>query len=101
MKETRILMGMPLTVEICDATATQADIDATFGYFAYIDQTFSTYKADSEITKINNGLIEEGQYSPNMKTIFELSEKTKEETNGYFDIKNNEGKYDPSGLVKG
>jgi len=35
-----------------------------------------------------------------MKTILSLCEKTKTETNGYFDISRN-GKLDPSGLVKG
>ncbi len=35
-----------------------------------------------------------------MKVIFKLSEKTKKETNGYFDIFY-KGKYDPSGIVKG
>jgi thiamine biosynthesis lipoprotein len=35
-----------------------------------------------------------------MKTVFRLSEKTREETYGYFDILRH-GRYDPSGLVKG
>jgi thiamine biosynthesis lipoprotein len=110
MKETRILMGMPVTVEIVFASPiglrprdsdVSSAINKVFDYFTYIDQTFSTFKSDSEITKINQGLLTPEQYSEDMKTVFELSEKTKQETQGYFDIKNNQGIYDPSGLVKG
>ncbi len=101
LKETRVIMGMPVTVEICDASATQKNIDQVFDYFTYVDEKFSTFKPESEITNINNGLILPKDYSQDMKTVFELSEKTKQETNGYFDIVNNEGKFDPSGLVKG
>ncbi len=101
MKETRIIMGMPVTIEICDAPVTQKTIDQVFAYFEYVDEKFSTYKSTSEITKINQGLIEKENFSPDMKTVFELCEKTKQETDGYFDIVNNNGIYDPSGIVKG
>lgn len=54
----------------------------------------------SEISKINRNLIREADYSEDMKEILRLSEKTKELTQGYFNISMN-GKRDPSGLVKG
>jgi thiamine biosynthesis lipoprotein len=100
MKETRLLMGMPITVEIVDVTATQDDLDNVFTYFAWVDETFSTYKATSEISRINRGEVVEAEYSDAMKTILALSEQTKRDTHGYFDIRR-DGKYDPSGIVKG
>lgn len=101
MKETRLLMGMPITVEIIDKSAEQNAINKVFEYFKYIDEKFSPFKTTSEITKINNQEIAEKNYSLDMKAVFLLSEKTKKETNGYFDIAGNNGKYNPSGLVKG
>jgi len=101
MRETRILMGMPVTVEIVDATASQDAINKVFEYFVYVDDKFSTYKTTSEITKINDGLLKLENASQDMKEVFLLCDKTKEETNGYFDIVNRDGKLDPSGLVKG
>ncbi len=101
MKETKLLMGMPISVEIVDETATQDNINKIFDYFKYIDEKFSVFKNNSEITKINNGKIKKADYSFDMKTIFELAEQTKKETDGYFDIVNNNGKYNPSGIVKG
>ena len=93
-------MGMPITIEIVDASAKKSDIDMIFDYFRSIDQKFSVYKNDSEITKINKGQIKPKEYSQDMKTVFKLCQQTKKETNGYFDIKHM-GKIDPSGLVKG
>ena len=101
MKETKILMGMPVTVEIADPGANSRDIDDVFSYFEYIDDTFSTFKSSSEITRINRGELDRSQWSPDMKEIFDLAERTKNETNGYFDIKTPGGSYDPSGVVKG
>ncbi len=56
MKQTRLLMGMPITIDVIDATVTQQDLDTVFAYFVAVDTTFSTYKAESEISKINRGV---------------------------------------------
>src|SRR5579862_7542675 len=100
MKETRLLMGMPITIEITDATAIQNDLDLIFTYFTSIDERFSTYKESSEISQINRRELLPADYSADMRTILALSEQTKRETEGYFDIHHN-GLLDPSGLVKG
>src|SRR5437763_21234 len=100
MRQTRLLMGMPITIEIVDSWATAEAFEAVYSYFEYVDRKFSTYKPDSEITLINENKMTLSQSSQDMQTIFSLAERTKQETNGYFDIVRN-GKYDPSGLVKG
>jgi len=100
MKETRILMGMPVTLEVVDAAATPVLLDLIFNYFAYIDNTFSTYKAHSEISRINRHELALEDASEDMRTIFALAEQTRLESNGFFDIRHN-GLIDPSGLVKG
>ncbi len=92
---------MPITVEIVDINADQKSLDLIFEYFTFIDNKFSTYKKESEISQINMGLINEAKYSKEMREIFELSEKTKQETEEYFDIRKPNGFLDPSGLVKG
>lgn len=94
-------MGMETTVEIADEKFEKGLFEMTFIYLLKIDEKFSIRKSASEIFCINSELIKYAEYSEEMKTIFELAEKTKNETSGYFDIKNKSGKYDPSGLVKG
>jgi len=101
MKETRIIMGMPITVEIVDSSAKEKDLDDVFSYFQNVESKFSKYKETSEVSKINNGEISESEYSEDMKIVLELSEETKNLTNGYFNIVTPDGKIDPSGLVKG
>jgi thiamine biosynthesis lipoprotein len=101
MKQTRILMGMPITVEIVDPHATEEIFNEVFRYFTHIDEKFSTYKSTSEITAINDGQLAPSDASEEMQLVFAMCEETKQQTGGYFDIKTPAGKYDPSGLVKG
>ncbi len=93
-------MGMPVTVEIVDGSATPDLLDSVFGYFQYVDRKFSTYKDDSEISCINRGELELAAASEDMKTIFALADQTRDQTGGYFDMRH-AGAYDPSGVVKG
>lgn len=101
MKQTRLLMGMPVTVEIIDPRATEAIFNEVYDYFSHIDETFSTYKPTSEIEAINRGELALADASAEMQIVFAMCEETKRETGGYFDIKTPQGTYDPSGLVKG
>jgi thiamine biosynthesis lipoprotein len=105
MRQVRAIMGMPITVEVVSGQTTDEHLDQTvqkvFAYFTSIDEQFSTYKNTSEISRINRGEINPDQYSSEMREVFALAEKTKKETNGYFEIKKPDGSLDPSGIVKG
>lgn len=100
LKQTRILMGMPVSFEVVDAGAPPDLCDEVFAYFEYVDEKFSTYKDLSEISLINRGALTVEESSLDMRTVFHLAEEMKLRTNGYFDIRH-DGRYDPSGLVKG
>ena len=100
MKQTSLVMGMPITLEIVDAAVTQNDMDVVFAYFFSVDERFSTYKETSEISQFNRGELLPKQYSEDLRTVLALCEQTKKETRGYFDIWH-DGMYDPSGIVKG
>ena len=100
MKETRIIMGMPVVIEVVDHGLSLDAFEAVFAYLVAVDERFSTYKPTSEISLFNEGKISRENLSTEMREVFTLSEKTKQETHGYFDIFRN-GVCDPSGLVKG
>lgn len=89
---------MPITVNVLHEDA-KSLIKACFRYFGQVDRKFSTYKASSEISKINEGLPKK-LWSSQMKEVLRLCDETKKLTHGYFNIEHN-GKIDPSGLVKG
>jgi thiamine biosynthesis lipoprotein len=94
-------MGMPVQLEIVDSHATQVNYDAVFEYLVSVDERFSTYKDESEISKINRQEIQEEEYSKEMQEVLALSQETSEITDGYFNIMTPRGTLDPSGLVKG
>lgn len=98
MKQTRIIMGMPITVEL-DQLASEDVLESVFDYFRQVDARYSTYKSDSEISQINRGLPRR-RWSDEMKTVLDLCEDTRRQTKGYFNIEH-QGHLDPSGLVKG
>lgn len=101
MRAIRLTMGMPASVEIADANASQNDVEDVFRYFAHVDEVFSTYKNESEISRFNRREIAARDLSAEMQEVLALAEKTKEETEGFFDARKPGGLLDPSGIVKG
>ncbi len=101
MKKTEWIMGLPITIEILDSKTDENIFNEIFSYFHKIDNRFSTYKEDSEISKINKGEEKEDYYSSEMRNILTLCEQTRLATNGFFDIHRKDGSLEPAGLVKG
>lgn len=100
MKQTRLIMGMPITITILDISAQTGDFNEVFTVFKKIDSQFSPYKKTSEVSRLNRKELLLEDISQEMREIFRLSDITKRESNGYFDIYRN-GVLDPSGIVKG
>jgi thiamine biosynthesis lipoprotein len=101
MKDSRAAMGMPITVEIADASASMADIDAVFAYFEHVNLVFSVHRNDSEISRINRGEVVYENYTDEVKEVLARTEDTRRVTQGYFDALRPNKLYDPSGVVKG
>ncbi|HEV8666709.1 MAG TPA: FAD:protein FMN transferase [Candidatus Paceibacterota bacterium] len=92
---------MPITIEVVDDTAKVGMLADLFAYFSEVDERFSTYKETSEIMSINRGELQIADASTEMQEVFALAEKTKAETDGYFNMQQPNGSLDPSGIVKG
>ncbi len=97
---TRIIMGMPITIAVADSVD-QAVIDATFDLFVAVDEKFSTYRAESEISRFNKGELREEELSTDVHHVFALARQTEKESHGYFNMQKPDGRLDPSGIVKG
>ncbi len=76
-------MGMPVSV----AVRGDADLDPVFDWLRWVDATFSTYRADSAISRGDHR-------DPLVREVLARCEELRERTGGAFDG-------DPMGLVKG
>jgi FAD:protein FMN transferase len=94
MHRVEQIMGMPIVVEVRDD---DAPFDEVFAWFRRVDETFSTYKPESEISRVARG---EQPESAEVREILARCDALRVQTNGYFDAYAG-GTLDPSGLVKG
>jgi thiamine biosynthesis lipoprotein len=95
-------MGMPVVVDVRDQDVDDAVFDRVFDWLRFVDATFSTYKADSEISRINRGELELADAHETVREVLDRCEELRQETGGYFDARAPlPGLVDPSGLVKG
>ena len=73
-----------------------------FDWLRFVDATFSTYKDDSEISRINRGELDLADAHETVREVLDRCEELRQETDGYFDVHAPlPGRIDPSGLVKG
>jgi FAD:protein FMN transferase len=76
-------------------------VDKVEEFLHKVDENFSTYKSDSEVSRIRIGDLEVVDASEDVKEVWRLCEYARELTLGAFDPWKVEGGFDPSGLVKG
>lgn len=102
IRRVELVMGMPITVDVRDDCADDALLDRVFDWFREVDATFSTYKADSEISRLNRDELALRECSAEVRWVIARCRELTAETDGYFDAEAVvRGTLDPSGLVKG
>lgn len=99
MRQTELIMGMPITVEVIGGT--DAILRSVFDHFRHVDAVFSTYKPSSEISRFNRGELLKDDLSEEVTAVLSECDRYKRDTQGFFDIARPDGGTDPSGLVKG
>ena len=96
------VMGMPIVVDVRDGPATSRLLDEVFAWLRHVEAVFSTFRADSEISRLNAGTIGLDEVEPDVRVVLTRCEELREETAGYFDARAAGGaRLDPAGLVKG
>jgi thiamine biosynthesis lipoprotein len=96
------VMGMPVRIDVRDAGVPAAAVDEAFAWLRRVDVVFSTYKNDSEISRLNRGELAPADVSAEVRRVLDECERLREETGGYFDARvRADAGVDPSGLVKG
>ena len=96
------VMGMPVIVDVRDEGVGERAIDEVVTWLHRVDRTFSTYKDDSEICRIDRGELAAADAHPDVQWVLARCEELGRQTGGYFDVRAGpDGALDPSGLVKG
>jgi FAD:protein FMN transferase len=99
------VMGMPVIVEVCDMGFDEAVLDRVFEWLRFVDETFSTYRQDSEISRLNRGDITLAEAHASVQSVLRRCESLRRSTRSYFDVAapmaRLGGGVDPSGFVKG
>ena len=92
-------MGTAISVDVRDAAVPLA-VDRVFDWFRWVDETFSTYRSESQISRLGRGELTAGECDDRVRWVLDRCEELRQETGGFFDARAS-GTLDPSGLVKG
>jgi thiamine biosynthesis lipoprotein len=93
-------MGTVISVDGRDAGVTWGALDEVFAWLRRVDETFSTYKTNSQISRLARGEVSLADCECDVRWVLQRCEDLRSRTNGYFDSWAS-GTLDPSGLVKG
>jgi FAD:protein FMN transferase len=95
-------MGMPVTVDIRDDDIDASVLEGLFHGLRFADAIFSTYKEESDVSRLNRGELALEDAHPDLREVLDRCETLRVETDGYFDVRAADpDRIDPSGLVKG
>jgi FAD:protein FMN transferase len=95
------IMGMPIVVDVRDEDADEKTLERMFDWLRFVDTTFSTYKENSEISRLNRGELALKNARPDVAKALARCDELRAETHGYFDVRaTSPERVDPSGLVK-
>jgi FAD:protein FMN transferase len=94
------VMGIPVGIDVRDAGVDPTALDRAFAWLRWVDATFSTYRHDSAISRINAGTLALGDAASEVHEVLARCEGLRARTGGCFDVRAR-GALDPSGFVKG
>lgn len=93
-------MGTVFTLDVRDLDPAAAAVDEVVAWWQWVDDTFSTYRPDSQITRLANGSLLLDECAPEVRHVLDLCQQAATASGGYF-TDHPKGRLDPSGMVKG
>jgi thiamine biosynthesis lipoprotein len=94
------VMGIPVGIDVRDDGIDPGALDRAFEWLRWVDATFSTYRADSEVSRLNAGTLAPADAGPEVRAVLARCETLRARTHGCFDVRAR-GAIDPSAFVKG
>ena len=89
-------MGIPIGIDAREPV----DLEPAFEWLRQADEVFSTYREDSEISRLDRGELAVADCRPEVDEVLRECMALERATNGFFSVRP-AGRLDPSGFVKG
>ncbi|SDD37820.1 FAD:protein FMN transferase [Streptomyces prasinopilosus] len=80
--------------------AVQAALEDAIAGLRRVDEVFSTYRDDSQISRLARGELTVGECDPEVAEVLELAAEAERVSGGWFSTRYR-GRLDPTGIVKG
>lgn len=93
-------MGTAVLFDVRDLGFDDRVVDDAVAYLNRIESIFSTYRGDSEISRIRDGRLSISDADPLVREVLDTCDRLTTETAGAFDHRSG-GELDPAGYVKG
>jgi len=93
-------MGLPVSL-LARGEVGGLDVEPFYDELRWVDAVFSPYKEDSEVSRISRGELGLADAHPMVQHVATRCEEERERTGGLFDATTPDGRWDPSGFVKG
>jgi thiamine biosynthesis lipoprotein len=96
-------MGTAIGIDVRRPGVPPEVLDEAFRLLRDIDARYSTYRPDSEVSRLIRGELDEADLAADLRAVLGLCEDLRRASDGYFDIRGHraDGRPDPTGLVKG
>ncbi len=94
------VMGTVVSVDVRDPGEWSAAMDLVVAWFHRVDAVFSTFRPDSQVSRLGRGEIGEAECDADVREVLALCAEVAATSRGCFDIRAG-GRLDPSALVKG
>jgi thiamine biosynthesis lipoprotein len=97
------IMGTTVSIEVRPPLVSTEVLDTVVAQLRDVDATFSTYRSESEISRLARGEIAEEDCSLDVRHVLAVCDHLATVTGGAFDARRHraDGSLDPSGFVKG
>ncbi len=96
-------MGTAISLDVREGILDARAVDAAFARLRDVDARFSTYREDSEISRLGRGELAEADCSRDVLEVLALCDDLYRTSDGYFDARGYRGATgpDPTAVVKG
>lgn len=97
------VMGTVVSFDIRDRDVPGDLLGEAVRWLHGVDARFSPYRADSEVSRIADGVLAEAASHPDLRTVLAMADALAADSAGAFDVRHwrTDGRLDPSAIVKG